>query len=213
MLYNVSWLRMSLVATGLLSVAFAWRHKRRVLKAFARENAGAQQSAEPAPAPAPAVAMTVRIAHDNGEASKAIASVVSTTVGEPTEIVSIADTDTSQLSALSNTCWIFVVEVDREGDSPAGRKLAKALKAHDGNGLKGAQVAVLALARSVCSFSAASGGMDKFRGGARLQSALVAAGASPLCQMGCAEVEMEEVEVSVVPWAKALATSVRGARD
>ena len=122
----------------------------------------------------------------------------------------MADIGTAQLNALPNTCWIFVVEVDREGDSPAGRKLAKALKSQDGNGLKGVQVAVLALARSVCSFSAASGGMDKFRGGARLQSALITAGASPLCQMGCAEVEMEEVEVSAVLSAKALASSVRG---
>ena len=205
-------LRLAIVATGVsLAVLLVWHTRRRLQKSSSKpEPTVVQAPTEPVatkPVAAP-VAMAVHIAHDDGEASQAIAALVSSTMGEPSKVMSMVDVDCSQLNR-DSTGWVFVVEVDREGDSTAGRKLSKALKAQNPAGLNGAQVAVLALARSVCSFSAASGGMDKFRGGARLQSALVAAGASPLCQMGCAEVEMEEVEVSVVPWAKALAASVR----
>lgn len=207
-----SQLRLAIVATGVsLAVLLVWHTRRRLQKSSSKSAPTVVQApTEPVatkPVAAP-VAMAVHIAHDDGEASQAIAALVSSTMGEPSKVMSMVDVDCSQLNR-DSTGWVFVVEVDREGDSTAGRKLSKALKAQNPAGLNGAQVAVLALARSVCSFSAASGGMDKFRGGARLQSALVAAGASPLCQMGCAEVEMEEVEVSVVPWAKALAASVR----
>ena len=71
------------------------------------------------------------------------------------------------------------------------------------------RVGVLGIARSVCAFSAASGGSDKFLGAAKLQKALLEHGCTLLVPYGGAEVEMEEVEVSVVPWAKSLAAVVR----
>ena len=61
---------------------------------------------------------------------------------------------------------------------------------------------------SVCAFSAASGGMDKFRGAARLEAALVKAGAQTLCAMGMAEVEVREVDESVLPWCRSLASAL-----
>lgn len=152
----------------------------------------------------------VEIVHDGGEAAQAISALVHSTIGEPANISCIKDTSADSLAQSERiTTWVFVVEVDKEGDCTEARKLLRALKKADANTLSGKRIAVLALARSVCSFSAASGGLDKFRGGARLQSALLAAGAWKLCQMGCAEVEMEEVEVSVLPWAQALKAVVR----
>ena len=152
----------------------------------------------------------VEIVHDGGEAARAISALVHSTIGEPANISCIQDTSAESLAQSERiTTWVFVVEVDKEGDCTEARKLLRALKKADANTLSGKRIAVLALARSVCSFSAASGGLDKYRGGARLQSALLAAGAWKLCQMGCAEVEMEEVEVSVLPWAQALKAVVR----
>ena len=52
---------------------------------------------------------------------------------------------------------------------------------------------------SVCSFSAAQGGSDKYRGALRLQSGLVDAGARKLHELGCAEMEVDEVDVGVSP--------------
>ena len=106
-------------------------------------------------------------------------------------------------------CWLFIVECDKEGDSMGARKLVKALKTAESGRLWGVRVAVLALAKSVCAFSAASGGDDKFRAGHRLLAALKAAGANALCTVGHAEVEVEEVETSVVPWLDELVRTIK----
>ena len=66
-------------------------------------------------------------------------------------------------------------------------------------------VGVLGLARSVCSFSAASGGADKYAGAARFQARLISAGCELLVPMGTSEVELEGVEAAVLPWADAAA--------
>ena len=50
-----------------------------------------------------------------------------------------------------------------------------------------------------------SGGADKFAGAARLQARLVAAGCQLLVPMGTSEVELEGVDVAVLPWADAAA--------
>lgn len=103
--------------------------------------------------------------------------------------------------------FIFLVELDREGEATAARPLTRALRPlrlAGSHALDHTHVAVLALAHSVCAFSAASGGPDKFRGAARLQSGLVDAGCTLIHAMGTAEVEIEEVEQSVLPWIQAI---------
>ena len=85
----------------------------------------------------------------------------------------------------------------------------RSLKAAQAPSLIGVQVAVLALAKSVCAFSAASGGDDKFMGGHRLLKSLQAAGAEAICKVGHAEVEVEEVEVSVIPWLKEVVSELK----
>ena len=70
---------------------------------------------------------------------------------------------------------------------------------------------VLGIARSVCAFSAASGGSDKFLGAAKLQKALLEHGCTLLVPYGGAEVEMEEVEVSVLPWVDGVAAALKPA--
>jgi hypothetical protein len=99
--------------------------------------------------------------------------------------------------------FLFVVEVDKEGEAPSARPLTRALRPlrlSDSRALDGTRIAVIALAHSVCAFSAASGGQDKFRGGLRLQNGLVDAGARAVHAFGSAEVEVEEVGESVLPW-------------
>lgn len=109
---------------------------------------------------------------------------------------------------------LFVVEVERDGTACDGsrrwlRQLKREPQSLLGGGLHGMRVGVLALARNTCSFSAASGGAEKFAGATRLQKALLEFGCTLLVPMGCAEVEMEEVDVSVLPWADGVATALR----
>lgn len=110
---------------------------------------------------------------------------------------------------------IFVVECDREGDVPAARKLVRGLKKAAGpdaaSALSDGTVAVLALAASVCAFSAASAGKEKYKGGARLLADLQALGARQLSPLGGAEVEVEEVDVHVLPWARSVCAALGGA--
>jgi len=83
------------------------------------------------------------------------------------------------------------------------RKLMRALKAQaDVGPLIGVRVAVLTLAHSVCAFSSASAGKAKFAAGENLLRALTAAGATALAEVGGTEVELDDVDVSVVPWAQ-----------
>ena len=102
-----------------------------------------------------------------------------------------------------------MVEVESDGGaSETARKFLRSLKKHPpplGGALDSKRVGVLALARNVCAFSARSGGSNKYCGAAKLQKALIDAGATLLVPMGSAEVEMEEVEVSIIPWVKTVA--------
>mmetsp|Transcript_45093 Transcript_45093/g.118237 ORF Transcript_45093/g.118237 Transcript_45093/m.118237 type:complete len:211 (-) Transcript_45093:204-836(-) len=77
-----------------------------------------------------------------------------------------------------------------------------------GGSLASKRIGVLGVARSVCAFSAASGGLDKYSGAAKLQKALVAVGCSVLVPLGGAEVEMEEVDVAVLPWVDGVAAAL-----
>jgi hypothetical protein len=104
---------------------------------------------------------------------------------------------------------LFVIEVESDGSpSETARKFLRSLKKHPpplGGALDSKRVGVLALARNVCAFSAGSGGSNKYSGAAKLQKALIDAGATLLVPMGSAEVEMEEVEVSIIPWVDTVA--------
>jgi hypothetical protein len=76
----------------------------------------------------------------------------------------------------------------------------------------GRRVAVLALARSVCSNSSAMlGSTEKFSGGARVLKTLLASGCTRLVPLGMAEVELQPVEACVIPWARSVCTAVDGA--
>jgi len=101
---------------------------------------------------------------------------------------------------------LFVVEVESDGAvCEAGRKWMLHLKRSPdsllGGTLRGKAVGVLGIARSVCAFSAASGGPEKYSGALRFQRALLQVGCELLVEMGCAEVETEELDVQVLPWA------------
>jgi hypothetical protein len=104
---------------------------------------------------------------------------------------------------------LFVIEVESDGSpSETARKFLRSLKKQPpplGGALDSKRVGVLALARNVCAFSAGSGGSNKYSGAAKLQKALIDAGATLLVPMGSAEVEMEEVEVSIIPWVDTVA--------
>ena len=51
-------------------------------------------------------------------------------------------------------------------------------------------------------------GPDKYSGSSKVQKALVEQGCTPLVVMGCAEIELEEVDVSVLPWSDSVATAL-----
>ena len=165
----------------------------------------------PPPRPAPAVsdktprdARTVTIVTDGSDASVAVGELLCKELGPSAAAQLTTGAKSATLTAAAATCaacYIFVVEVDKEGEL-VERSLARVTKGLQAEALQGLSVAVMALARSVCAFSAASGGADKFRGGSKLLASLKAAGAcAVLAKCGMAEVEVEEVEVSVVPWA------------
>ena len=77
-----------------------------------------------------------------------------------------------------------------------------------GGCLASKQVGVLGIARNTCSFSAASGGLDKYSGAKKLERALVDFGATLLVPTRGAEVEMEEIDVTVLPWADSVAVAL-----
>lgn len=142
-------------------------------------------------------------------AASAVASVVRERLGEHALAEVAGETPLSCAAA----ALVFVVECEPDG-SPcaAARKFMRELKKAGATPLAGKKVAVLALARSVCAFSAAQGGSDKFAGGAKVQKALSEVGGceGSLVKMGSAEVEQEEVDVVVVPWADSLRAALEG---
>lgn len=157
------------------------------------------------------------IIHDEAEAAMSIAAVVSERLSACSHVcdqrLPMADFNPAEhLPGASETVWIMIVDVDREGESAAARRLTKAVRSLKGETpLAGVRVGVLTLAHSVCAFSAASGGAEKFSAGAKLQAALAAAGSNILVPQGCAEVEVQEVEETVEPWVDAVDRAVTGA--
>ena len=106
---------------------------------------------------------------------------------------------------------LFIIEVERDGTAcDAARKFLRQLSKSSETvfgqtELRHKAIGVLGLARSVCSFSAASGGADKFAGAARFQRRLATMGCHVLLPMGMSEVELEAVDVAVLPWVDAAA--------
>ena len=69
------------------------------------------------------------------------------------------------------------------------------------------------MVRASNAFSAASGGQDKYRGALRIERMLTEIGCVLLAPMGMAEVEMEEVEMRVLPWADTVAAACSHVAD
>jgi peptide-methionine (S)-S-oxide reductase len=145
------------------------------------------------------------VRHEHDCVADSIAEVVRARLGPRAVVVGEWNAD------VSATAVLFIVEVERDGTGcDAARKFLRQLAKSPTTIFGQADVAskavgVLGLARSVCSFSAASGGADKFAGAARFQARLVSAGCELLLPMGTSEVELEGIEVAVLPWADAAA--------
>ena len=145
------------------------------------------------------------VGHEHHGVADGIAEVVRGRLGPRAVVV------TDWYADVRASAVLFVVEVERDGTGcDAARKFLRQLtKTPDplfgDAGLATKAVGVLGLARSVCSFSAASGGAEKFAGAARFQTRLVSAGCELLVPMGMAEVELEDVDKVVLPWADAAA--------
>jgi len=155
----------------------------------------------------------------SGESAAQIAALLAGHLGEqlvsPPASVDGINTDALRATSASTSgaasTLLFLLECEQDGMLAAdARKLQRELKkAADSACLAGCHVAVLALARSVCAFSAASTGADKYSGATKLQAVLTSLGASAVLPLGCAEIEVEEVEVAVLPWFKRLQATVR----
>ena len=146
------------------------------------------------------------VGHDYQGVASSIAEVMCERLGPRAFIVG------DWMAASEGVVVLFIVEVEGDGTAcDAARRWMRKLKRDPesllGGALRQKTIGVLALARSVCAFSAASGGVDKFSGAARLQRELVRYGCGQLLPMGMAEVEMEEVDTSVLPWADAAAAA------
>ena len=154
--------------------------------------------------------MEVAVLHLGEESTRQITKLVCETLGaRASELSDIK-------AALSSTAAILVLVVECEqdgghcGPGTAARKFLRELKKSETFATASTQrkVACLALARSVCANSAAMLGADKWKGGGMVQSAVVAAGCVPLVAMGTAEIELEEVEDSVLPWARLVSSAL-----
>ena len=158
-----------------------------------QKGAEKQQSSVQLP-PLPMPSRPVCIIYDgSADSSRAVANILEEQLGTGFDCASseLANLPTDALRV--GGAFLFVVECDKEGEATAARPFTRALRPlrmADSQALDGASVGVLALAHSVCAYSAASGGSDKFRGGARLLSSLTEAGARPLHALGMAEMEV-----------------------
>ena len=119
---------------------------------------------------------------------------------------SAGEWETSKAAAL-----ILLVECDPDGTAcDVARKFLKDVKRSDcfanySTSIK-RRVATLALCKSTCANSAAMLGADKFSGAKKLQATLTDRhGCTALKPVSCAEIEIEEVTESVLPWADAVA--------
>ena len=115
------------------------------------------------------------------------------------------------------TCSVLVliVECEQPDGAPCAtaRKFLRELRRSDAFAHTNPKVACLALARSVCANSAAMLGDDKWAGAAKIQRALVDKGCTTLVKMGGAEIELEAVETSVLPWAQQVREALDATAD
>lgn len=126
----------------------------------------------------------------SGESAAQIAALLAGHLGEqlvsPPASVDGINTDALRATSASTSgaasTLLFLLECEQDGMLAAdARKLQRELKkAADSACLAGCHVAVLALARSVCAFSAASTGADKYSGATKLQAAV--ANVLPQCE-------------------------------
>ena len=193
----------TLAAAGTAALAVAWLLRRRKFTHAAAAPAIVESS------PPPLIPLTI-VADGSADASNAVADALIKALSGvcACEREDIAPRAATRSEMKGQGCYVFVVECDKEGEAPAIRGLVKSLKPLKGKGTLEVHVAVLALAFSVCAFSAASGGSDKYRGGKRLQTTLVDAGATLLTELGTAEVELTELDESVLPWARTLQAAI-----
>ena len=110
----------------------------------------------------------------------------------------------------SKAALLLLVECDPDGtQSDVARKFLKDVKKSDTFTSDSAaiqrRVATLALCKSTCANSAAMLGDGKFTGAKRLQTALTDKhGCTALLPVTCAEIEIQEVDESVMPWVDAV---------
>ena len=148
--------------------------------------------------------MGCEVVHLADAATRQITTLVLEALGEHAVLV---DSPSGTAAAL-----VLVVECEQDGGlGGAARKLLRSLSKGDDDRFSGRtpSVGLLAIGKSVCANSSAMLGRDKWSGAAKLQSALHSAGCTPLVAMGGVEIELEDIEASVLPWAR----TVREALD
>ena len=201
--------RAALAATAAVALSVGvfslWLRRRRSREAEAEgTHASAAPTKLPPPPPQPSVTL---VGDSTADSSTAAMEVLRETLSDGYEcsFVNLKDLSVDQLR--QGGTFLFVLEMDKEGEASAARPLTRALRPLRQTAagcLDGTTIGVLALAHSVCAFSAASGGDDKYRGGARLQNGLIEMGARLLHKLGTAEVEIEEMGTCVLPWARVI---------
>lgn len=143
--------------------------------------------------------MQAEVRHLGEPSSAQITSLIRQTLGDR------ALPDDSEWPACDSAALVLVIECEQDGElCTAARKFLRESSKPERR-LGGRKVACLALARSVCVNSANMLGADKFKGAARIQRALMDQGCTPLVEISCVEIELEDVDASVVPWARTLA--------
>jgi len=160
------------------------------------------------------------VGHRHEVAAGEVAEVVKTRLGLTGEAIIPDPSHTDPWSAINAVAvMIVIIEVDGNGEAcHTARQWMRRLKAaicegkmQPGGMLTGKYLSVLALASSVCAFSSASAGLDKYRGAARIEHSLLEMGCLRLTPaMGTAETETEEVDANVMPWADKVALALDG---
>jgi len=126
------------------------------------------------------------VGHRHEVAAGEVAEVVKTRLGLTGEAIIPDPSHTDPWSAINAVAvMIVIIEVDGNGEAcHTARQWMRRLKAaicegkmQPGGMLTGKYLSVLALASSVCAFSSASAGLDKYRGAARIEHSLL--------EMGC----------------------------
>ena len=145
--------------------------------------------------------MQAEVRHLGEPSSAQVTSLISQTLGKR----ALPD---DGWPACDSAALVLVIECEQDGElCAAARKFLRESRKPDRQ-LSGRNVACLALARSVCVNSANMLGADKWKGAARIQRSLVDQGCTPLVEISCIEIELEDVDASVLPWARKLADTM-----